>query len=85
MELLGERIELNTCPANVVDVPEVTLWLQLYAAYKAGFLWAEGGIKDQPAAYVHAMRIIDAAVNQIEKERLEEARKEASKGRRKWR
>ena len=78
ISLLDEESELNTCPANVVDLQEVTTWLSLYSMYKAGFLWREGGIRDQPAAYVHAMKIIDAAVNQIEREQLEESKKNIS-------
>jgi len=76
ISLLGENIELNTCPANIVNFSEVSTWLSLYAMYKSGFLWGEGGIKDQPAAYIHAMRLIDAAVNEIEKEKLEASKQE---------
>jgi len=50
--------------------------LRLYNHYKAGYLWAEGGISDQPHVYLRVMEIINAEISKIESERLEERRRE---------
>ena len=51
-------------------------YLRLYNHYKAGYLWAEGGIREQPHVYLRVMEIMSAEINKIEHERLEERRRE---------
>jgi len=58
--------------------PEAAAWLALYAAWKNGVPWQAGGLKDQPALYVQMMHIIDAAVNEITQQKLEEQEKQIS-------
>jgi hypothetical protein len=49
--------------------------ISLYSAYRAGYLWRAGGISEQPRRYVHAMAEIDRKVQELDRERLEDAKK----------
>lgn len=49
------------CPRRQVT-PQVMAWLSLYSHYAAGHLYQAGGIADQPALFMAAMRLIDGAV-----------------------
>lgn len=66
-------LESRTCPLPMVTQAERT-WLQLYDAYKAGFLALAGAALDQPAAYQEAMTLIDREFAKINRERMEQAR-----------
>jgi hypothetical protein len=55
----GSRI----CPRRQTD-DAARSWLTLYQHYQAGHLFAAGGIADQPALYLAAMRLIDGAVKE---------------------
>jgi len=68
------KIELKTCPANIVQ-PEHFQYLQLYALYKDGFLPYDGGIAEQSAKYVQAMRIIAGEVAAIDERKMERDKK----------
>lgn len=52
--------------------------MQLYNAYKRGFLYYDGGITDQPDWYVKAMRVIDSVMNEREAQNYEQLKR--SKG-----
>jgi len=54
------------------------MYLQLYAFYKDGFLPYPGGIFQQDANYVQAMRIIAGEINRIDEEKLENEKKKKS-------
>ena len=49
------------CPRRLVTADSDYL-LSLYSHYKAGHLLAAGGLSDQPALYLDAMRVIDIAI-----------------------
>lgn len=68
------KIELKTCPANIVQ-QEHFQYLQLYAMYKDGFLPIGGGIAEQSAKYVQAMRVIASEVNAIDQRKAEKDKK----------
>jgi hypothetical protein len=55
----------KTCPRGSVS-GESTQWLELFHHYKAGHLLRDGGIADQPARYVAAMRLIDITLRNID-------------------
>ncbi|MCX7844357.1 MAG: hypothetical protein N2507_03265 [Candidatus Bipolaricaulota bacterium] len=73
-EYAGKKEEIRTCPANVADLGLVP-FLNLYGAWESGFLWTSGGIAQQPAIYVHAMNLIAAEIQKIEREKYQENRK----------
>jgi len=56
----------NVIESRVCLLPMITPWsrqmLQLYEHYKAGHLVVSGGVLEQPAVYLAAMRTISAAV-----------------------
>lgn len=56
-ELWKSRI----CPRRLTT-PESRRWLELFQHYQAGFLADSGGILDQPAKYMEAMRFISGVV-----------------------
>lgn len=62
-----ERWELKgiwksrVCPRRVVT-DESRRWIALFQHYRAGHLMMAGGVFDQPARYMEAMRVIDGAV-----------------------
>lgn len=72
-EWRGKREEIKTCPANLVD-PGLIPILSLYNAWEKGFLWTEGGLAHQPAAYVQAMQFLAGEI-----QRVEEAKREGLK------
>jgi len=65
---------IPSCSANLIQSDHY-LYLQLYALYKDGFLLHEGGISDQPARYIQAMRIIDSEVNRVQRREMEKKQK----------
>lgn len=52
----------RTCPRRLVTA-ESEMWLSLYPHYRAGHLYRDGGVSQQPALYLEAMRHIDYEVN----------------------
>ena len=48
------------CPVRAITNTSLS-FLSLFGFYRAGFLLAPGGIRDQPLRYLTAMRVIDAA------------------------
>lgn len=46
-------------------------FLRLYGHYQKGFLVWPGGMFDQPAAYVDAMETLQATMNRIQREKLQ--------------
>jgi hypothetical protein len=43
--------------------PEQREWIDLYRHYAAGHLYCAGGVRDQPAIYLHVMRLIESVAN----------------------
>jgi len=74
----GQTIHLHTCPANVIDADHFEL-VSLYSHYKSGLFLDDGGLRDQLAYYLFAMRIIAAEVSKIEERMMERSKR---KGRR---
>ena len=56
----------SICPRTMVTDDSSHL-LSLFGHYKAGHLMNAGGISDQPALYMDAMRVIDGAIAQARK------------------
>lgn len=52
----------NLCPRRQLDGDEWN-WISLFAHYRAGHLYRSGGIADQPAIYLRAMRLIESVAN----------------------
>ena len=61
------------CPMEIIGPQELTL-IDMYKHYKAGFLLCDGGLNNQPAAYVEAMGIIDSAVSEQQRKKQEQMR-----------
>ncbi len=61
-ELAGV-IKTNKCPRRMIS-DDSSAWIALYGHYKAGHLAYSGGVLEQPAIYLEAMRLIDATVQQ---------------------
>lgn len=57
IRLPGYHIKQNTCFLPEYD-SDSAHWLKLYSSYKDGHLLKSGGISDQPAPYIEAMRFI---------------------------
>jgi hypothetical protein len=55
--------------------PAALRWLELYGHYRAGHLWRAGGVAEQPARYLRAMAVCQAAVGELERDQAEEARR----------
>jgi hypothetical protein len=52
------------------------LWLRLHRHYRANHLAFAGGILDQPNKYAEAMELLTSTFNQIEREQMEQARRD---------
>jgi hypothetical protein len=52
----------RSCPRRLIDRDTVYLW-NLFRHYKAGHLYAPGGVSSQPALYLSAMQLIEGALN----------------------
>lgn len=63
IRLPGYNIKQKTCFLPEYDV-DSSLWLRLYGNYKDGHLLNAGGISNQPAPYLEAMRLITWLVMQ---------------------
>lgn len=74
------------CPLARVESWAVQL-LELFPHYQQGFLYAEGGVTDQPYLYVWAMNVIGSEISKIEQEHAERERlkSEAERRRQGWR
>ena len=53
------------CPRTLIT-KESQAWLDLYSHYVKGHLYRAGGVEDQPALYLEAMRIIAGYVAEAE-------------------
>ncbi len=49
------------CPRYHRD-PEAVAWIPLFRHYRDGHLYRAGGISNQPALYLAAMRLMQAAL-----------------------
>lgn len=58
---------------------ESSHFLRLYRHYDAGFLYAAGGIENQPNVYLEAMECIGAELARIRRDEMEKIR-EGKKG-----
>ena len=58
---IKEQWKSRICPRRLIT-PESRHWLILFTHYQAGFLAEMGGILDQSARYVEAMRYINQVV-----------------------
>jgi hypothetical protein len=58
--------ETSECPMRALPT-SIWTWFDLFKHYRAGLLWAAGGISDQPAIYLEVMRLIDGAVRKSQK------------------
>jgi hypothetical protein len=61
--LRGVMDNSRICPRRQTD-DDARAWLPLYMHYQAGHLFSAGGVSDQPALYLAAMRLIDGAVKE---------------------
>ena len=55
-------LKTSVCPRKSLPSDWVEL-MGLFRHYRNGFLWADGGVSNQPALYMDAMRLIDQWVN----------------------
>jgi hypothetical protein len=60
-EIVGVLEATKECPRRAITA-DSRAWLTLYAHYKDGHLFQVGGIAEQPAIFLEAMRIIGFAV-----------------------
>lgn len=60
-EILGVLEATNQCPRRAITA-DTRGWLTLYSHYKDGHLYRSGGVAEQPAIYLEAMRVIQYAV-----------------------
>lgn len=60
---LADVYDSDLCPRQAVT-DESREWLALYAHYAKGHLLRAGGVEDQPAIYLQAMRVIASAVSE---------------------
>ena len=65
------------CPFRVVP-DRVLRVLPFYADWDKGRLPADGGILDQPASFIDAMRVLDAQIASIQKRDQESASSEST-------
>ncbi len=73
-EVVGDEVFetfSTTCPWLEVS-PFARAFMEMYVDYKNGFLLKAGGIADQPAWYLEAIRFIDNRMNAIQAARLRE-------------
>lgn len=56
------QVESRTCLLPMVE-PEIAELVQLHGFYRDGLLPFSGGVLEQPAYYLEAMRLVAAAVN----------------------
>ena len=63
IRLPGYDVKQSTCFLPETD-KEPLFWLKLYGNYKDGHLLNSGGISNQPAPYMEAMRFIKWLVTQ---------------------
>jgi hypothetical protein len=61
------RWKSRICPRKLIT-DSTRSWLQIFSAYKAGYLLVAGGILDQPAIYIAAMTTIDGLINEARRE-----------------
>lgn len=54
-------VESRTCLLPMIR-PEIRALLQFYPWYKSGTLPYAGGLLDQPAVYLEAMRLIESSL-----------------------
>lgn len=64
--LEGHFKDSRTCPRTLVT-SDSAAWLRLHNHYVAGHLLERGGLLDQPAVFLDAMRAIDAALNEAQR------------------
>lgn len=60
-EIKDTDFKSRICPRRLIT-PESRRMLELFQHYQAGFLAHSGGILDQPAKYVEAMRFISGVI-----------------------
>lgn len=74
----GERHD--TCPRRLLydDHADFAEAMHLYALYDKGVLLYSGGLQDQPKPYLDLMRIITSAVNEVENELTERAKRKTA-------
>jgi len=56
--------------------PASYLWLRLHMHYRGHLLPVAGGIMQQPGKYIEAMEVLSSTFSQIEREELEQMRRE---------
>jgi hypothetical protein len=61
--LAGVMKDSKQCPRHQLDGDEGG-WISLYSHYTSGHMYQSGGVADQPAIYMHVMRLIDGAVKE---------------------
>lgn len=71
-------IASRTCLLPMLT-PASYLWLRLHRHYKANYLPLAGGILQQPAKYIEAMEVLSSTFSQIERDQMEQARKETAR------
>lgn len=64
----------HRCPMHYIDA-EMFLVLEAYSAFKAGIPPNSGGLMDQPASFLDAVRILDSELADYAEERAREQRR----------
>ena len=73
----AKSVPIYRCPKSR-SPPAVTQWVSFYGPWSNGTMAVAGGLLDQTPAYVQAMRILDFASQEAEREQRERA--EESRG-----
>jgi hypothetical protein len=68
-----EGRSLPRCPSKLIP-PWAWRLFPPFRAWRAGFLLRPGGLSDQPRWYLEAMGEMDATMNRLEREKIEESR-----------
>lgn len=73
----GRIVGASTCPVrSVADHPSVVGWVRdAGTAQETGALWCAGGLGDQPARWLEAVREVWSEWRRCDAEEIEEARK----------
>lgn len=71
-EVDGQRIMLERCPLSSLT-QETCAVLSFYPWLESGSWPVQGGVLDQSATFVHAVRIYSSEINRIERKRVKDA------------
>ena len=63
-----EGIEVDRCPKKLITM-QSSMMLEAYSQFKAGFLPNNGGSLNQPIKFSEAMRVIEAAIERLERKK----------------